>query len=442
MLTTAANELLTRVGPGTPMGNLMREYWIPACLSSELKADGEPMRLMLLGEQLIAFRDTDGRVGVMEHRCPHRCASLFFGRNEDGGLRCIYHGWKFDVEGNCTDMPNVPPAQDFKERVKAKAYKVVERGGFIWTYMGSRKEAPPMLNLEILLLGDEERFTRVHQRECNWFQSLEGDIDTSHFGFLHIGGLKMEDVDPNTIHKWGVGDRAPDYKATDTDWGTMYAAYRPADEGNVYYRFAHFMFPFITLTPNGTFEDQVACTLNVPMDDTHTLTYNLSWKKKTRPLETLANGDWIPGIAPDMKFLPNTNDWFGRHRLVARRDNDYFIDRDMQKNLTYTGIQGIGRQDQAAVECMGEIVDRSLEHLAPSDRMIAITRKRLIDACQKLMNEKKTPPMVDNPDLCRGARGGAFVASAKLDWLDAYAEQLKDAKSPLNMLNRLPLAAE
>ena len=137
MLTAANNEMLTRVGPGTPMGNLMREYWIPACLSSELKADGEPMRLMLLGEQLIAFRDTDGRVGIMEHRCPHRCASLFFGRNEEGGLRCVYHGWKFDVEGNCLDMPNVPPAQDFKDRIKAKAYKVVERAGFVWTYMGS-----------------------------------------------------------------------------------------------------------------------------------------------------------------------------------------------------------------------------------------------------------------------------------------------------------------
>jgi phenylpropionate dioxygenase-like ring-hydroxylating dioxygenase large terminal subunit len=442
MLTTAANDLLTRVGPGTPMGNLMREYWIPACLSSELKVDGEPMRLLLLGEQLIAFRDTDGRVGVMEHRCPHRCASLFFGRNEEGGLRCVYHGWKFDVEGNCTDMPNVKEEQDFKHRIKAKAYKVVERGGFIWTYMGTRAEAPPLPALEVLQLADEDRFTRVHQRECNWFQSLEGDIDTSHFGFLHVGGLKIDDVDPSSIHRWGVMDRAPDYKATETDWGTMYAAYRDADPGNIYYRFAHFMFPFITLTPNGSFEDQVACTMNVPMDDTHTMTYNLAWKKKTRPLETLKNGDWIPGIAPDMKFLPNTNDWYGRHRLVARRENDYFIDRDMQKNVNYTGIQGIGRQDQAAVECMGEIVDRSLEHLAPSDRMIAITRKRLIDACQKLMNDKTVPPLVDSQDLCRGARGGSFVAAAKLDWLDAYAEKLQTALSPLNLLNRLPLAAE
>ena len=435
MLTAANNEMLTRVGPGTAMGNMMREYWIPACLSSELKADGEPMRLMLLGEQLIAFRDTDGRVGVMEHRCPHRCASLFFGRNEEGGLRCVYHGWKFDVEGNCVDMANVPPAQDFKHRVKAKAYKVVERAGFVWTYMGAREQAPELPALEILNMPEDECITRVHQRECNWFQSLEGDIDTSHFGFLHVGGLTMDQV-PDTLHKWGVGDRAPDYKATETDWGTMYAAYRPAEKGEYYYRFAHFMFPFITLTPNGSFEDQVACTLNVPMDDTHTMVYNLSWKKKTPPLQTLKNGDWIPGLASDMQYLPNTNDWYGRHRLVARRENDHFIDRDMQKNVNYTGIQGIGRQDQAAVECMGDIVDRSLEHLAPSDRMIAITRKRALEACQKFAKDGTVPPLVDNQDACRRARGGAFVAPVEQDWLDAYAEKLQSAKSPIDLLDR------
>src|SRR5258707_4352375 len=197
----------------------------------------------------------------------------------------------------------------------------------------------------------------------------------------------------------------------------MYAAYRPSELGTYYYRFAHFMFPFITHPPNGSFEDQIACTLNVPMDDTHTMTYNLAWKKKTRPLETLKNGDWIPGLKPDMQFLPNTNDWYGRHRLVARRDNDYFIDRDMQKNASFTGIQGIGRQDQAAVECMCEIVDRSLEHLAPSDRMIAITRKRLLDAAQRLMKDGKVPATVANPDIYPGARGAPFIALAKLGGL-------------------------
>src|SRR5262245_27910081 len=143
MTTARESEILTRVGPGTPMGNLMRQYWVPALKSSELVADGDPVRFRILCEDLIAFRDTQGRVGVMDHRCPHRCASLFFGRNEEGGLRCVYHGWKFDVEGNCLDMANVPPHQDFKHKVHAKAYKVTERGGIVWVYMGERQVAPP-----------------------------------------------------------------------------------------------------------------------------------------------------------------------------------------------------------------------------------------------------------------------------------------------------------
>ncbi len=189
------------------------------------------MRLMLLGEQLIAFRDTDGRVGIMEHRCPHRCASLFFGRNEEGGLRCVYHGWKFDVEGNCVDMPNVPPAQRLQEPHQGQVLQGGGARGLRLDLHGQPQEAPPLPNIEVLMLPEEERFTRVHMRECNWFQSLEGDIDTSHFGFLHVGGLTMDDVSPDTIHKWGVGDRAPDYKSTETEWGTMYAAYRPAEAG-------------------------------------------------------------------------------------------------------------------------------------------------------------------------------------------------------------------
>ena len=174
------------VGPGTPMGELMRCYWMPAALSSELERDGAPVRLMLLGEKLIAFRDSAGRVGVMDHRCPHRCASLFLGRNEEGGIRCVYHGWKFDVAGNCLDMPSLPPP-GFKEKVKAKAYKVVERAGVVWVYMGAGAQAPPLPAFEVLDLPEDEIRVGFIQRDCNWLQALEGEIDTSHFGFLHAG---------------------------------------------------------------------------------------------------------------------------------------------------------------------------------------------------------------------------------------------------------------
>jgi phenylpropionate dioxygenase-like ring-hydroxylating dioxygenase large terminal subunit len=157
MTDAADSQLLTRVGPGTPMGAFMREYWIPAILSNELVADAPPTRVMLLGEKLIAFRDTDGNVGLMDHRCPHRCASLFFGRNEEGGVRCAYHGWKFTTTGECLDMPNVPPHQKFEAHVRAKAYPCVERNGIVWTYMGARKEPPPLPCFEALLLPEAER---------------------------------------------------------------------------------------------------------------------------------------------------------------------------------------------------------------------------------------------------------------------------------------------
>jgi phthalate 4,5-dioxygenase oxygenase subunit len=178
MTSRAEGETLTRTGPGTPMGNLMRQYWLPATKSSELVADGDPVRLMILGEKLIAFRDSSGSVGIMDHRCPHRCASLFFGRNEEDGIRCVYHGWKFDVEGNCVDMANVPPSQDFKRKVKAKAYKATERAGLVWVYMGDADNVPELPAIEATLLPEAEVTINFAQRECNWLQALERAIST------------------------------------------------------------------------------------------------------------------------------------------------------------------------------------------------------------------------------------------------------------------------
>ena len=439
MLSAQDNELLTRVGPGTPMGQLMRQYWIPACLSSELQQDGPPTRLMLLGEKLIAFRDSAGRVGVLDHLCPHRCASLFFGRNEESGIRCAYHGWKFDVEGNCLDMPNVPPHQQFTPKVKAKAYRTREMGGLVWAYLGDRAEAPPPPQLEVLTLPAEELQVRCHMRECNWLQSLEGDIDTSHFGFLHVGSVQPEDVDEDSMHRWGLLDRAPQYHVRETDWGTMYTAYRPANPGQIYYRFAHFMFPCFALTPDGSIEDMIQTTLSVPMDDHHTMTFNLSWTRRTPALRKRKDGSNIPGATLNLKYLPRTDDWFGRWRLEARKDNDYQIDREMQhKGISYSGIEGVGVQDQAMVESMEPIVDRTLEHLAPSDRMISVTRRRIIAAAKAFQADGTLPGTVDKPQLNRGARGGAIIARDDVDWREIYTSALRTARSPAGFL----LAAE
>ena len=192
MLSAQDNELLCRIGPGTPMGHLMRQYWMPGLKSDELPApDSPPLRLRLLGENLIAFRDTSGRVGVVQNACPHRGASLFFGRNEEDGLRCVYHGWKFDVSGACIDMPSEPAESNFKAKVRATAYATQERGGMVWVYMGPRDIPPELPQLEQNMLPVGEASIRAIQRECNWMQALEGDIDTTHLGFLHLGAIPV-----------------------------------------------------------------------------------------------------------------------------------------------------------------------------------------------------------------------------------------------------------
>src|SRR5487761_2751697 len=180
MHTPEEIDLLAQCGPGTPVGNLLRRYWTPALLSAEIPdADSIPVKVKLLHEDLVAFRDSKGKVGLVAENCPHRGASLYYGRNEEEGLRCIYHGWKFDVDGNCVDMPNEPASSNFKDRVKAVAYPTIERGGIIWTYMGPREVPPPLPDLEGNM--DDSSMTYSQIRNCNWMQALEGDIDTVHF---------------------------------------------------------------------------------------------------------------------------------------------------------------------------------------------------------------------------------------------------------------------
>lgn len=430
MTITKDNEDLTRVGPGTVMGQFMREFWIPAAMSKELTPDAPPTRLMLLGEQLIAFRDSSGRVGVMDHRCPHRCASLFLGRNEKDGIRCIYHGWKFDVEGNCLDQANVAPEQQFKEKVKAKAYRVVERNGLVWIYMGARKQAPDLPEIEATLVPEGENQISFLQRECNWLQGLEGDIDTSHFGFLHAGSLELDDFPEHHPGRHTLVNRAPEYKVTDTDWGTMYGAYRKDEDGQMSWRVAHFSFPFWAHTPNIEFTKRVVGKAWVPMDDTHTMLVTIfggaagSQNISNIPLK---NGKVMPG-GEAIDYLPNTSDWYGRWRPTGNARNDYLIDREAQRNnQIYSGIHGIVMQDQAITESMGPITDHTFENLAPTDLMIARTRRRALVAARAFAETGKLPPNGEDPRVYRGIRSGAFHVDPATDWQQAYAEQLKGA---------------
>jgi phthalate 4,5-dioxygenase len=339
------------------------------------------------------------------------------------------------VDGNCLDMANVPPHQDFKHKVHAKAYKATERNGLVWVFMGDQDKVPALPMLESHLLPESETTITFAMRECNFLQALEGDIDTSHFSFLHVGSVKLEDLAENDLGRYQLLNRRPEFVSDETPWGTMYAAFRPADGDQLYWRIAHFLFPCFTMQPNGNFSYQVASRAWVPLDDTHTMFIQVNWKGLQRGMGTTKTGEPIPGGVGVFEYLPNTTDWLGRWRITQNMGNDYQIDREAQRrNEIYTGITRIHTQDQAVTESMGGIVDHTFEHLAPSDLMITQTRRRLLRAVQALAEHGTLPPGIEEPSIYLGARGGQFVTDAKTDWRSAYAEQVRLSVNPTGRL--------
>lgn len=423
------NDVLTRVGPGTPMGELMRQYWLPAVMSSELIADGDPVRLRLLGEDLIAFRTTSGAVAVMDHRCPHRCASLFYGRNEEDGIRCIYHGWKYSADGVCVEMPNIEGGLAGRGAIRARAYRTAERAGVVWVYMGPRREPPPIPEFPVLGMSDEDIDVYCIQRQCNYLQTLEGEIDTSHAMFLHFGMVGAEnDQGPVGAQPVDLVSRAVRYKTAETPYGLLAGAHKKVDEENTYWRFANFLFPFWTQIPPCQFGAEAFARAWVPMDDTHTMLFSISTdtyfglgsrgKKKRRPVPG------PPGITFDYEFLPNTTDWYGRWRLAANGRNDYFIDRALQRSSIYSGVDGLEIQDSLVSESMGPITDHTLEHLTPADQPIVQTRRALLKAALALRDEGIVPPGVDEP-AAYGQWSGFMTARSDVDWRTLYDESVR-----------------
>jgi phenylpropionate dioxygenase-like ring-hydroxylating dioxygenase large terminal subunit len=417
------------------MGHLMRQYWLPALKSTELERDGAPVRLMLLGEKLIAFRDSAGAVGVMDHRCPHRCASLFLGRNEEGGIRCLYHGWKYDVAGRCIDMPSVPPDQDFKHKVHAKAYRTLERAGLVWVYMGDAAEAPPLPGLQILDAPDDEINIHMVQRDCNYLQAIEGEIDTAHFGYLHGGHVDPAKVSEDDPFFHTIANRAPEFHVIDAPWGTQYCGYRAAGPGHTYWRFANFLFPCWTQAPNGEFDSHAHGRAWVPIDDHNTMYVFIFWKRSrsafSLPQPAFKDGTPIGGTSRGNKLLPNTTDWMGRWRLEKNESNDWGMDREAQRtNRIYSGIDGIHLQDQAITESMGPIVDHEFEHLGPSDHMITRTRRRLLMAARALRDQGTRPPGVEDGSIYHGARSGYFLSEDQGPWREVYDKRLAAALHP------------
>ena len=420
-------ETLMRTGPGTPMGELMRQYWIPAARSTELEADGAPVRILLLGEKLIAFRDTSGRVGVMDHRCPHRCASLFLGRNEENGLRCVYHGWKYDVDGNCVDQANLPERQQFKDRIRAKAYLTAERNGVVWVYMGDPTKAPELPPFEACFQPRESEGVRFVQRHCNWLQAIEGDLDTSHVGILHYGAIKPAEAQ-NKSRLDLVVNRAPEYRVAETPFGLTYGAHRPSPTvpGGTYWRVAHFLFPFWIMPPVVSLEQNIMVRAFIPMDDEHCMFVGFESQAYQRPNDDRVR---VSGSYVRDNLRPNGTGWHDRHRMVECAENDYLIDRAEQREKSYTGIGGIHTQDQAVTESMGTMADHTFENLAPSDIAIARNRRMLLKAAEAFQKGIR-PPSADDPQLYAQARGGYYTTTEDGDWLELHRAALARLRAP------------
>jgi phenylpropionate dioxygenase-like ring-hydroxylating dioxygenase large terminal subunit len=393
MLPKEENELLTRVGPGTPMGKTLRRYWLPALLSEELPGpDCAPVRVKLLGEPLVAFRDSEGRVGLLEEGCPHRLASLWLGRNEESGLRCVYHGWKFDVDGRCVDQMNEP--ESFAHKIQAVSYPTSEKGGVIWTYMGPPELKPPLPDFEYTRVDESHRVVSKVWEECNWVQALEGGIDTSHAPILHraIGAGAIGIATSSAF----VRSKAPNVEVDVTDYGYRYAGVRELDEDQQYVRGYHFVMPFTQLRPQAIVidgSDEARMVIGghhwVPIDDENCMVWNWHYSFGEDPLSEEERNIDAGGNGP--RHVDARDDY----RAVGNPRNGWLVDREVQRTQTFTGIDGINAQDRAVQESMSPIVDRSREHLGPADRAIIAARRLLIEA-QQAVADGAAPKGIDS----------------------------------------------
>ena len=419
MVTKEQNELLTRVGAGTPMGDTIRRYWLPALLSFEIpEPDSPPARVKLLGEELVAFRDTNGRIGLIQEFCAHRLASLWLGRNEECGLRCIYHGWKYDVDGNCVDQMNEP--YQFADKVKITAYPTLELGDLVWAYLGPKDKMPPPPKFEWTQVPETHRFMSKVWQECNWLQALEGGIDTSHAPILHRTLNTQTKVPGIPFDSPFVQGRAPDVEVDLTDYGYRYYGVRPlGDEGN-FVRAYHYVMPFTQLRPNGSPKGRTDGHFWVPMDDHNVMVYNWGYTWGEEPI-TPEEAD----LGPSGNAFGSDIDVEHDFRSVRNRDNNYLIDRQVQKHDTFTGIRGINNQDRAVQDSMGRIVDRTKEFLGPADMAIVGTRRLLEEAVRTVTDGGDPPGLAPTYYTIRAVQS---VIPYETDWREALMPRMYPAE--------------
>jgi len=390
MLKQAENELLTRVGPEAPMGRMMRRYWLPAGILEEIaQPDGPPVRVELLGEKLVAFRDSKGRAGLLDEHCPHRRASLVLARNEDCGLRCLYHGWKIGVDGKVTEMPSEPEDSRLHGRIRTRSYPVRESGGILWAYLGPADHVPEFMPPP--WAGKDVRIARIHE-SCNWAQSLEGAIDSSHSSALHSANIRPGGSGDKTIAVDGEDvtiltrpstDKAPRLQVETTEYGFGYAAIRkPTSKADThdYVRITVFVAPFFAIIPPNA--HYTLNQLHVPMDDENTMFYAVAAADQL----TFDTAFWHERQGARVGIDLDRN-----YRKIRTRENNYLQDRAAMKAGDFSGIEGVPAQDMAVQETMGTIVDRSRENLGASDIAIVHFRRLMIDAARRF--EKGEPAL-------------------------------------------------
>jgi phthalate 4,5-dioxygenase oxygenase subunit len=380
MLSQRDNEDLTQTGPETVMGDLMRAYWIPALLSAELpETDGTPIRVKLLGEDLVAFRDTDGRVGLLDEYCPHRAVSLALAVNEECGLRCLYHGWKFDVTGQCVDQPTEPVGSTLKDRIKTRAYPTREVGGMVWAYMGTAEREPPFPNFEWFDLPAEQCAAFKVLGECNYAQLLEGSIDTVHAGVLHRAKPWKVKVEGTAWQTTLQAKLEVEY----TTYGMRYAGIRQTGDDSFNARVTPMVMPCFTLIPFEVSPSNPGTrrlvNAFVPRDDRTTWVFQFLY-------------DYVKAVDVAMR-IEQGGLWVDENfRKLSNRDNWYKQDRAAMKTDNLSGLKGIMVQDHAVGETQGQILDRSKEHLGTSDLAVVAWRRLMLKTARALRAGGAPPP--------------------------------------------------
>src|SRR5438132_3152702 len=417
MLKKEHNDLLTQTGPGTPMGRMFRNYWIPALLAEELpENDCPPVRVQLLSERLLAFRDTNGRYGLIDEFCAHRGVSLFFGRNEKCGLRCSYHGWKYDVTGQCIEVPSEPEESGFAKKIKLKSYPLVERGGVLWTYMGPPEKQPPLPEWEFAMVPASHSFMSKRFQESNWLQAMEGGIDSSHVSFLHSGELEHDPLFKGSKgNQYNMGDMKPVFEVVESAGGLFIGARRNAENGNYYWRVTQWVMPAFTMIPPRA-DHPVHGHFWVPIDDANCWAWSFDYKVM-RPFKAHELQAMKDGLGVHNTYVPGT------FRPAANKDNDYLMDRAAQKaGRTFSGVEGIAMQDASLQESMGPVVDRAKENLVSTDNGIIMARHRLLRAAKALVEKGVAPPGVEPAH--QRVRSASVVLPPDQPFKDAAREEL------------------